>query len=98
KRNVAAHYDLPNELYELFLDPNRQYSCAYFLTGHESLEEAQLEKMRRLAAKLCLKDGNSVLDIGSGWGGLSRYLARAAKVNVTGITLSKEQLSYAKDQ
>jgi cyclopropane-fatty-acyl-phospholipid synthase len=96
KRNVAHHYDLPSELYELFLDEDRQYSCAYFPTGKESLAEAQLAKKRLIAAKLCLSAGQSVLDIGSGWGGLALHLARNFGVTVTGITLSEEQAAYAR--
>lgn len=91
QRNVAHHYDLDRRLYELFLDPDRQYSCAYFERADASLEEAQLAKKRHLAAKLDLHDGQSVLDIGSGWGGLGLYLAKAAHVAVTGVTLSREQ-------
>ena len=96
RRNVSHHYDLPDSLYELFLDPDRQYSCAYFATGDETLEEAQLAKKRHIAAKLCLSPGQRVLDIGSGWGGLSLYLARKAGAKVLGITLSEEQERYAK--
>jgi cyclopropane-fatty-acyl-phospholipid synthase len=96
KRNVAHHYDLPGELYELFLDEDRQYSCAYFPAGNETLAEAQLAKKRLIAAKLCLSPGQSVLDIGSGWGGLALHLAKNFRVNVTGITLSEEQEAYAK--
>jgi cyclopropane-fatty-acyl-phospholipid synthase len=95
KRNVARHYDLPGALYDLFLDKDKQYSCAYFPAGSESLEEAQLAKKRHIAAKLCLSPGQSVLDIGSGWGGLSLHLAREAGVKVLGITLSEEQERYA---
>jgi len=89
-RNVAHHYDIKGAIYDLFLDRDRQYSCAYFTPGAE-LEEAQLAKKRHLAAKLCLSDGQRVLDIGSGWGGLGLYLAKAADCEVTGITLSQEQ-------
>jgi cyclopropane-fatty-acyl-phospholipid synthase len=96
KRNVAHHYDLPSALYELFLDKDRQYSCAYFATGNETLEEAQLAKKRHIAAKLLLSPGHSVCDIGSGWGGLALFLAENAGVSVTGITLSEEQEAYAK--
>ncbi|MBI4725104.1 MAG: class I SAM-dependent methyltransferase, partial [Rhodomicrobium sp.] len=91
KRNVSHHYDLPGSLYDLFLDKDKQYSCAYFEKGSETLEEAQLAKKRHIAAKLCLAPGQSVLDIGSGWGGLSLQLAREARAKVTGITLSEEQ-------
>lgn len=93
--NVAHHYDLSGELYGLFLDSDRQYSCAYFRAGTEDLETAQIDKKRHIAAKLLLKPGQKVLDIGSGWGGLALYLAREHGVEVTGLTLSSEQLAYA---
>ncbi|HWA88754.1 MAG TPA: cyclopropane-fatty-acyl-phospholipid synthase family protein [Rhizomicrobium sp.] len=96
KNNVARHYDLSAALYDLFLDSERQYSCAFFETPADSLETAQRNKMRRIAAKLDLKPGQRVLDIGCGWGGLSLYLAQTADVAVTGITLSEEQLKIAK--
>jgi cyclopropane-fatty-acyl-phospholipid synthase len=89
--NVAHHYDLSGRLYELFLDSDRQYSCAYFRTNNDSLEAAQDNKKQHLAAKLLLKPGHRVLDIGSGWGGLGIYLAKAGAGDVTGITLSTEQ-------
>jgi cyclopropane-fatty-acyl-phospholipid synthase len=95
KRNVSHHYNLPVSLYDLFLDKDKQYSCAYFANGSETLEEAQLAKKRHIAAKLCLTPGLRVLDIGSGWGGLSLDLAREAGVKVVGITLSEEQARYA---
>ncbi|MCI0429640.1 MAG: cyclopropane-fatty-acyl-phospholipid synthase family protein [Rhodospirillales bacterium] len=91
RRNVAHHYDLSDTLYDLFLDRDRQYSCAYFTSGTETLEEAQENKKLHLAAKLLLKPGQRVLDIGSGWGGLALYLAQLAGVDATGITLSSEQ-------
>ncbi len=93
--NAAHHYDLSDHLYDLFLDPERQYSCAYFLKPQDSLEQAQANKMRHLAAKLLLKPGMRVLDIGSGWGGLALFLARTSRAEVTGITLSEEQQKYA---
>ena len=96
KRNVAHHYDLDGALYDLFLDKDRQYSCAYFEPGNTDLEEAQLAKKRHIAAKLMLRQGQRVLDIGSGWGGLGLYLGRIANVEVTGITLSQEQLTVAR--
>ena len=91
QRNVAHHYDLSDALYDLFLDPERQYSCAYFATPEDTLEEAQLNKMRHIANKLRLKSGQKLLDIGSGWGGLGLFMARKAGVDVTGVTLSVEQ-------
>jgi cyclopropane-fatty-acyl-phospholipid synthase len=97
RRNVAHHYDLNGRLYSLFLDRDRQYSCAYFPHGTETLEEAQAAKKRHIAAKLCLdRPGLSVLDIGCGWGGLALTLARDYGARVTGITLSTEQLIEAR--
>ncbi len=98
RRNVSRHYDLPDSLYSLFLDADRQYSCAYFQTGKETLDEAQLAKKRHIAGKLCLSPGQSVLDIGCGWGGLSLHLAREAGARVLGITLSTEQERYATER
>ncbi len=95
RRNVARHYDLSGALYELFLDPQRQYSCAYFTAAGQSLEEAQRAKMRLIADKLLLAPGQKVLDIGCGWGGLAAYLAREENVRVRGLTLSDEQHRYA---
>jgi cyclopropane-fatty-acyl-phospholipid synthase len=95
RANVAHHYDLSDRLYELFLDADRQYSCAYFISRDDTLECAQEQKKRHLAAKLLLRPGQRVLDIGSGWGGLALYLARVADVDVTGVTLSTEQLEYS---
>jgi cyclopropane-fatty-acyl-phospholipid synthase len=92
QRNVAHHYDLTPEFYDLFLDSDRQYSCAYFTSPVATLEAAQAEKKRRIAAKLLLdRPGLRVLDIGSGWGGLALFLAGDAGADVTGITLSAEQ-------
>ena len=96
KRNVAHHYDLKDELYELFLDDDRQYSCAYFTDPANSLEQAQADKKAHIAAKLYLKPGQKVLDIGCGWGGMALYLHQAAGVDVLGITLSEEQLKVAR--
>jgi cyclopropane-fatty-acyl-phospholipid synthase len=98
QRNVAHHYDISNDLYRLFLDDDLQYSCAYFRHQGESLEQAQLNKKRHIAAKLMLKPGQRVLDIGCGWGGLSLYLAKCADVEITGITLSEAQLALAKER
>lgn len=97
RRNVAHHYDLNGRLYALFLDRDMQYSCAYFRTGRESLEEAQAAKKRHIAAKLLLdRPGLEVLDIGCGWGGMAIMLARDYDARVTGITLSEEQLAAAR--
>jgi cyclopropane-fatty-acyl-phospholipid synthase len=96
RRNVAHHYDLDGQLYALFLDADRQYSCAYFETPDQSLDDAQLAKKRHLAAKLLITPGQRVLDIGSGWGGLALYLAELCGARVTGITLSQEQLARAR--
>ena len=92
KNNVAHHYDLDGRLYSLFLDSDKQYSCAYFEGPDATLDDAQLAKKRHLAAKLLVRRGDKVLDIGSGWGGLGLYLAEMTDANVTGITLSTEQL------
>jgi cyclopropane-fatty-acyl-phospholipid synthase len=96
KRNVAHHYDLSDRLYDLFLDADRQYSCAYYRAGDETLEQAQIDKKAHIAAKLALKPGQAVLDIGCGWGGMALYLNRVADVDVLGITLSEEQLKVAR--
>ena len=99
RANVAHHYDLDDRLYQLFLDSERQYSCAYFEHGDEDLETAQLAKKRHIAAKLLIEPGQRVLDIGCGWGGLSRYLAEVAGAShVTGVTLSTEQLAGAQQR
>jgi cyclopropane-fatty-acyl-phospholipid synthase len=95
RANVAHHYDLSEDLYRLFLDPDMQYSCAYFQDGDESLDLAQAKKKRHIAAKLRLKPGARVLDIGSGWGGLALELAQVHGVEVDGLTLSHEQLKVA---
>jgi cyclopropane-fatty-acyl-phospholipid synthase len=93
--HVAHHYDLSVDFYDLFLDRDRQYSCGYFRSPDESLEQAQLDKRLHIASKLLLKPGQKVLDIGCGWGGLSTYLAKTCDVNVTGLTLSTEQIHMA---
>jgi cyclopropane-fatty-acyl-phospholipid synthase len=96
KRNVAHHYDLDGRLYSLFLDSDQQYSCAYFEQPDTSLDDAQLAKKRHLAAKLLMdRPGLSVLDIGSGWGGLAIYLAEITGARVLGVTLSEEQFTKA---
>ena len=98
QRNVAHHYDLSNELYGLFLDSGMNYSCAYFRSPMDTLEEAQQNKLRHIASKLDLKPGQRVLDIGCGWGGMAIYLAQNFDVHVTGVTLSKEQLALAQQR
>jgi len=98
QKNVAHHYDLGNDFYKLFLDQGMQYSCAYFLDDSDTLEEAQHHKLRLIAAKLNLKPGLRILDIGSGWGDLALYLAAVADVDVTGVTLSKEQHVLANEK
>ena len=95
RKNVAHHYDLDGRLYSLFLDADRQYSCAYFEYPEQSLDDAQLAKKRHLAAKLLLAPGKRVLDIGCGWGGLGLYLAEVTGADVTGVTLSEEQHDVA---
>lgn len=95
QKNVAHHYDLSGELYALFLDPDRQYSCAYYTDEAPDLDSAQRAKKRHLAAKLMLQPGQKVLDIGCGWGGLGLYLAGVEDVDVTGVTLSVEQQALA---
>jgi cyclopropane-fatty-acyl-phospholipid synthase len=95
RRNVAHHYDLSDQLYELFLDRDRQYSCAYFGSPEDDLDTAQESKKRHIAAKLLLRPGLKVLDIGSGWGGLALYLAGECGADVTGLTLSEEQHKVA---
>lgn len=90
--NVSRHYDLDGRLYSLFLDADKQYSCAYFETPDMTLDDAQLAKKRHITAKILVERGHNVLDIGSGWGGLSLYLAEMTGAKITGITLSTEQL------
>jgi cyclopropane-fatty-acyl-phospholipid synthase len=98
QKNVAHHYDLSGALYRLFLDEDRQYSCAYFRTPDDTLEQAQLQKKRHIAGKLLLKPGMRVLDIGCGWGGMALTLAREYGARVTGVTLSREQLAVATER
>ena len=99
KRNVAHHYDLDDRLYDLFLDADRQYSCAYWVDpANTTLEAAQQDKLAHIAAKLALKPGQRVLDIGCGWGGMALYLNRVANVAVHGVTLSEEQIKVAKER
>jgi cyclopropane-fatty-acyl-phospholipid synthase len=96
RKNVAHHYDLDARLYSLFLDADRQYSCAYFEGPDNSLDDAQLAKKRHIAAKLVIAPGQNVLDIGSGWGGLALYMAEICGAKVTGVTLSEEQLALSR--
>ena len=98
RKNVAHHYDLSDTLYDLFLDADRQYSCAYVMDPSDTIETAQAQKKRHLAAKLLLKPGQSILDIGSGWGGLGLYLAKIGSGSVTGLTLSTEQLRVSQER
>src|SRR3954463_9335624 len=98
QKNVAHHYDLGNDFYRLFLDKGMQYSCAYFINDDDTLEEAQQNKLRLIASKLQLKPGLKILDIGSGWGDLALYLAAREDVDVTGVTLSREQHELANDK
>jgi len=98
RQNVAHHYDLDGRLYSLFLDGDQQYSCGYFETHDQSLDDAQLAKKRHLAAKLRPPPGANVLDIGCGWGGLALYLAEIVGAKVTGITLSQEQFQIAQNR
>jgi cyclopropane-fatty-acyl-phospholipid synthase len=95
EKNVAHHYDLKDQLYDFFLDRDRQYSCAYFKNGDEPLEQAQLDKKHHIASKMLLEPGQKVLDIGSGWGGMGLFLGQQYGVDVTGVTLSKEQLAVS---
>ena len=96
KINVAHHYDLSDNFYDLFLDPKRQYSCAYFKSENDTLETAQNNKINHIIKKLNLKPNQKVLDIGSGWGSLAIEIAQKSKCEVIGITLSKNQLEYSK--
>ena len=95
QKHVAPHYNLSEKLYELFLDSDMHYSCAYYTNPSNSLEQAQQDKLRHIAAKICPEPGMKVLDIGSGWGGLGMYLARYCGAEVTGVTLSSEQHAKA---
>ncbi len=99
KKNVKHHYDIGEDLYDLFLDKkHRQYSCAYFTSDSESLEEAQQNKINHIIKKLNLKPGEKVLDIGCGWGGMSFEIARQSQCEVTGISLSENQIKYCKEK
>jgi cyclopropane-fatty-acyl-phospholipid synthase len=96
--NVAHHYDIGNDFYKLFLDRGMQYSCAYFTSDDDTLEDAQQNKLRLIASKLNLQPGQKILDIGSGWGDMALYLAKMADVDVTGVTLSKEQAALSNEK
>ncbi len=96
KMNVAHHYDISDDLYNLFLDPKKQYSCGYFKNEEDSLEEAQNNKINHIIKKLNIKRNQKVLDIGCGWGSLAIDIAKSAQCEVTGITLSENQLNYCK--
>ena len=98
KRNVSHHYDISEKLYDLFLDKNRQYSCAYFKNENDSIEDAQINKMNHIIKKLNLKPNLKVLDIGSGWGTLALEIAKQSKCEVLGITLSENQLEYSRNK
>src|SRR5262249_26544877 len=95
RRNIAYHYDISNDLYRLFLDKDMQYSCAYFRSPDDTLEQAQLNKKNHIIAKLRLEPGMKVLDIGCGWGGLAIQVAQQKGVHVTGVTLSTQQYELA---
>ncbi len=95
RQNVVSHYDLDHRLYDLFLDADRQYSCAYFEHPGQTLDAAQLAKKRHIAAKMLVEEGHRVLDIGCGFGGMGLYLARQAGARVVGVTLSQEQQAIA---
>tara|TARA_B110000881_G_scaffold155206_1_gene138015 strand:- start:51 stop:1241 length:1191 start_codon:yes stop_codon:yes gene_type:complete len=96
KMNVAHHYDISDDLYDLFLDPKKQYSCAYFKNEDDSLEDAQNNKIDHIIKKLNIKPNQKILDIGCGWGSLAIDIAQSAKCEVVGITLSENQLNYCK--
>ena len=94
KMNVSHHYDISDDLYDLFLDPKRQYSCAYFKNDDDSLETAQNNKIQHIMKKLNIKPNQKILDIGCGWGSLAMDIAKSAQCEVTGITLSENQFNY----
>jgi len=98
RKNVEHHYDIGNDIYRTFLDPDMQYSCGYFTDPANTIEQAQLDKKAHIASKLHLSPGQTVVDIGCGWGGLALYLNRVADVNVLGVTLSTEQLAVARER
>jgi cyclopropane-fatty-acyl-phospholipid synthase len=94
KMNVAHHYDISDNLYNLFLDPKKQYSCGYFENQNDTLEVAQNNKIKHLIKKLNIKPNQKVLDIGCGWGSLAIDIAKSISCEVTGITLSENQFNY----
>ena len=99
KKNVKYHYDIGEELYDLFLDKkHRQYSCAYFTKNNESLEDAQQNKINHIIKKLNIKPGHKILDIGCGWGGMAFEIARQSQCEVTGISLSENQIKYCREK
>ena len=98
KENVAHHYDISEKLYNLFLDENRQYSCAYFKNENDTLEQAQNNKIHHIIKKLNIQPNQKVLDIGSGWGTLALAIAKETQASVTGITLSENQFEYSKNK
>ncbi len=98
KENVAHHYDISEKLYDLFLDENRQYSCAYFKNDNDTLEQAQNNKIHHIIKKLNIQPNQKVLDIGSGWGTLALAIAKETKASVTGITLSENQFEYSNNK
>ena len=98
KKNVSHHYDISEKLYDLFLDANRQYSCAYFKNENDTLEEAQSNKIDHIIKKLNIEPNQKVLDIGSGWGTLAINIAQKTQASVTGITLSENQLEFSKNK
>ena len=98
KKNVSHHYDISEKLYDLFLDEKRQYSCAYFKDENKTIDEAQNDKIEHIIKKLNIKPNQRILDIGSGWGSLAIEIAKKTSANVTGITLSENQLEYSKNK
>jgi cyclopropane-fatty-acyl-phospholipid synthase len=98
KENVAHHYDISEKLYDLFLDKNRQYSCAYFKNDSDTLEQAQSNKIHHIIKKLNIQPNQKVLDVGSGWGTLALAIAKETKASVTGITLSENQFEYSQNK
>ena len=98
RRNVAHHYDLSGDMYRMFLDQDLQYSCAYFRSPDDTVDQAQIQKKQHIISKLLLKPGQRILDIGCGWGGLALSIAKAEDVRVLGVTLSKEQLAVARER